>query len=83
VLRGTGRPHAAALANLLSDYALATPFGYLLAFRMNLGLRGIWLGLTIELLAVSAALLLWVRRSAHRPLAELSGAVHGESISSA
>jgi MATE family multidrug resistance protein len=72
VLRGMGRPHAAAVVNLLGYYALALPLGYVLAFDRELGLRGIWIGLTVGLLVVSAALLYWVRRTARRPLAELS-----------
>jgi MATE family multidrug resistance protein len=71
-LRGMGRPHAAAVVNLLGYYALALPLGYVLAFKLDLGLRGIWIGLTAGLLVVSAALLFWVRRTALRPLAELS-----------
>jgi MATE family multidrug resistance protein len=72
VLRGMGRPNAAALANLLGYYALGLPLGYALAFWLGLGLRGIWLGLTIGLFSVSISLLLWVRRTARRPLAELT-----------
>ena len=72
VLRGMGRPHAAAVVNLLGYYAFGLPLSYVLAFRGELGLRGIWVGLTLGLLAVSAALLFWVRRTANRPLSELS-----------
>lgn len=72
VLRGMGKPHAAALANLIGYYALGLPLGYVLAFRFGLGLRGVWLGLTIGLFVVSATLLLWVSRTARRPLAELT-----------
>lgn len=72
VLRGMGRPHAAALANLFGYYALGLPLGYVLAFRYELGLRGVWLGLTIGLLVVSIGLLLWVRRTARRPLSDLT-----------
>jgi MATE family multidrug resistance protein len=72
VLRGMGRPHAAAIANLVGYYALGLPLGYALAFRYELGLRGIWFGLIAGLLTVSASLLVWVRRTALRPLAELT-----------
>jgi MATE family multidrug resistance protein len=71
VLRGMGRPHAATLINLLGYYLLALPLGYLLAFPLGLGLRGIWYGLIAGLVVVSVALLLWVQRTARRPLAEL------------
>jgi MATE family multidrug resistance protein len=72
VLRGMGRPHAAALVNLVGYYGLGLPLGYAFAFRYELGLRGIWFGLIAGLLAVSGSLLIWVRRTAQRPLAELS-----------
>jgi multidrug resistance protein, MATE family len=72
LLRGMGRPNAAAVANLLGYYALGLPLGYALAFWLELGLRGVWLGLTIGLFTVSISLLLWVRRTARRPLAELT-----------
>jgi hypothetical protein len=32
----------------------------------------VWIGLTVALFAVSLALLYWVRRTARRPLSELS-----------
>jgi len=57
---------------LLGYYALALPLGYVLAFPLELGLRGVWIGLTVGLFAVSAALLYWVRRTTRRPLSELS-----------
>jgi MATE family multidrug resistance protein len=71
VLRGMGRPHAATLINLLGYYLLALPLGYVLAFPLGLGLRGIWYGLIAGLLVVSVSLLLWVQRTARRPLSEL------------
>jgi MATE family multidrug resistance protein len=72
VLRGMGRPQAAAVVNLVGYYALALPLGYVLAFPFALGLRGVWIGLTVGLVAVSAALLYWVRRTARRSLSDLS-----------
>ncbi len=72
VLRGMGRPHAAAIVNLLGYYGFALPLGYVLAFPLKMGLVGVWLGLTLGLVAVSAALVFWVRRTLRRPLAELT-----------
>jgi MATE family multidrug resistance protein len=72
VLRGMGRPQAATVVNLVGYYALGLPLGYALAFPLELGLRGVWIGLTVGLFAVSAALLYWVRRTARRSLSELS-----------
>jgi multidrug resistance protein, MATE family len=72
VLRGMGRPHAAAIVNLVGYYAFALPLGWVLAFKFELGLVGVWLGLTLGLMAVSVALLFWVRLTLRRPLAELT-----------
>jgi MATE family multidrug resistance protein len=79
VLRGMGRPQVAALINLLGYYVLALPLAYLLAFRMGLGLLGIWLALAVGLLAVAGSLLFWIRRTARTPIAELQLRVSGAS----
>jgi MATE family multidrug resistance protein len=71
VLRGMGRPQIAALVNLLGYYAVALPLAYTLAFRMQLGLIGIWIALAVGLLAVACAMLFWIRQTMHTPLAEL------------
>jgi MATE family multidrug resistance protein len=68
VLRGMGRPDAAALANLLGYYLVALPLAYLAGFVWQRGLPGIWLALALGLLVVALALLVWVRRTARRPL---------------
>jgi MATE family multidrug resistance protein len=75
VLRAMGRPQAAAMVNLIGYYALALPLGYALGFPLGLGLPGIWIGLTIGLVAIAGALLLWVRRQTLRPIEELQVAV--------
>ena len=71
ILRGAGRTHAAAWVNLVGFWGVALPLAWLWAFRNDGGLTGIWWGLTLGLFAVSAALVLWVRRVTHLPLAEL------------
>jgi multidrug resistance protein, MATE family len=71
VLRGMGRPDAAALANLIGYYAVALPIVYLLAFGAGFGLRGIWGALVLGLAVVAAALLIWVRRTARGNLSAL------------
>lgn len=78
VLRGMGRPNAAALVNLLGYYVLALPLGYFLAFRCKLGLVGVWLALFAGLTAVAIALLVWAQRTARRPLSELNVAPAAE-----
>jgi Na+-driven multidrug efflux pump len=51
---------------------IGLPLAYLLAFQLGGGLVGIWIALAVGLTAVAGLLLLWVRRTARRPLAELS-----------
>jgi MATE family multidrug resistance protein len=80
VLRGMGRPQIAAVVNLLGYYVLALPLAYVLAFRMGLGLFGIWIALVVGLLAVAGALLLWIHRTARIPLAELQVRVSGAGL---
>lgn len=72
VLRGMGRPDAAALVNLLGYYALALPCAYVLGVSRGHGLVGIWVSLAIGLTVVALALLVWVRRTARRPLEAIS-----------
>jgi MATE family, multidrug efflux pump len=71
VLRGMGRPDAAAVVNLLGYYMMALPCAYALGFVWGYGLVGIWLSLAAGLTLVAGAMLLWVRRTASRPLAAL------------
>ena len=71
VLRGMGRPDAAAIANLVGYYVVALPGAYLLGFWLDQGLVGIWMGLAAGLALVAGALLVWVRRTLSRPLAAL------------
>jgi MATE family multidrug resistance protein len=71
VLRGMGRPDAAAVVNLVGYYAVALPCAYVFGFVWGHGLVGIWTSLAAGLTLVAAALLIWVRRTARRPLAAL------------
>ena len=71
VLRGMGRPQAAAVVNLVGYYGLALPLAYTLAFKLEWGLYGIWVALGIGLFAVALALAAWIGRTARRPLAQL------------
>ncbi len=56
VLRGIADTRVPAVINFFSYWALAIPVGWLLAFRGELGPRGLWWGLTTGL-AVAAVLL--------------------------
>ncbi|ETS63241.1 hypothetical protein PaG_03028 [Moesziomyces aphidis] len=58
VLRGTGRQAAGAGINMVSYYIIGIPVGLVLTFtRINLGLAGLWWGLTIALLFGSAGMI--------------------------
>lgn len=63
ILRGMGRTRAPALVTLFGYYAIALPVAGWLGFTRGHGLAGIWWGLSLGLVVVSAALLVWVRRS--------------------
>ena len=72
VLRGMGRPGAAALVNLVGYDAVALPLAYLLAFGSELGLSGLWVALAVGLAVVALSLSFWVRRTARLPLTALA-----------
>jgi hypothetical protein len=46
VRTGTGKQEVGALTNLISFWIIGIPLAYALAFRVDLGLQGLWLGLT-------------------------------------
>ncbi|CAI5723522.1 unnamed protein product [Peronospora destructor] len=46
VFRGTGRLTLGAYINLFAYFVIGLPFGVYLAFRMDMGVEGMWLGLT-------------------------------------
>ena len=74
VLRGMGRTLPAAVLNLAGYYALALPLGYVIAFPLGGGLRGLWAGLAIGLFFVAAGVLpLTVRRVAFQGLGRVAG----------
>lgn len=72
ILRGMGRPDAAAGANLVGYYFIGLPLAYVVAFRLGAGLVGVWVALALGLTVVALLLLYWVRRTGRRPLNELS-----------
>ncbi|MCD0490029.1 MATE family efflux transporter [Pedobacter sp. MC2016-14] len=59
VLRGIGDVNVPTLITFLSYWIIGIPLGYLFGFYFNLGVNGIWYGLTIGLL--SASILLFFR----------------------
>lgn len=56
VLRGAGDVQVPTLANVLGYWLVGVPGGYLLAFRMGYGPVGVWYGLCVGLIVVSAFL---------------------------
>lgn len=61
VLRGAADVRIPALINVVGYYCLGLPLGYFLAFRLDMGVRGIWLGLSLALASIAGLLLLRVR----------------------
>ncbi|MBA3545338.1 MAG: MATE family efflux transporter, partial [Nannocystis sp.] len=60
ILRGMGRTRPAAVFNLLAYYVIGLPVAWWLAFRTDMGVAGIWWGLTAGLMVVAALLVAWV-----------------------
>ncbi|KAI0070551.1 MATE efflux family protein [Panus rudis PR-1116 ss-1] len=50
VLRAVGKQFTGALLNLSAYYIIGIPFGIWLAFKQNMELHGLWIGLTISLI---------------------------------
>jgi len=50
ILRAMGKQFTGALLNLSAYYVIGIPFGIWLAFKENMGLHGLWLGLTVSLI---------------------------------
>ncbi|KAF9290054.1 hypothetical protein BGZ68_008012 [Mortierella alpina] len=59
VLRGVGLQHLGAYLNLIAYYLVAFPLGYLLAFQLEWGLKGLWSALCVALWLVGLGEL-WV-----------------------
>jgi MATE family multidrug resistance protein len=72
ILRGLGKPDAAAYVNLVGYYALALPAAYFFGVKGGYGLPGVWIALAGGLTIVAASLLVWVARTVRRPIEELT-----------
>ncbi|KAI9510175.1 MATE efflux family protein [Russula earlei] len=55
ILRARGKQFTGALLNLSAYYMLGIPVGLWLAFRRNMGLHGLWYGLTLSLIYCATA----------------------------
>ncbi|MCA9637035.1 MAG: MATE family efflux transporter [Myxococcales bacterium] len=76
ILRGMGRTRPAAVFNLVGYYVLGLPLAIWLAFPFgqDLGVSGLWWGLTLALGVIAALLVLWIRRRGPASLAPRVGA---------
>jgi MATE family, multidrug efflux pump len=68
ILRGMGRPDAGAALSLIGYYGVALPLAYVVGFVCHQGVIGIWASLAVGLVAVAAALLILLHRTAARPI---------------
>lgn len=63
ILRALGLHTTGALINLTSYYVIGLPFGFWLTFepKLNLGLKGLWIGLSVALgyASVASFVLVW------------------------
>ena len=63
-LRGLGETRIPMLVNLAGHWVIGLPVAYVLCFRYDLGVEGLWTGLTLGLMLIGSVLLVvWRRRS--------------------
>ena len=63
-LRGLGETRGPMLANFAGYWLFGLPLGYILCFRHQQGIFGIWTGLTLALIVIALILLFqWWRKS--------------------
>ena len=62
VLRGMGRTRPLAVIHFIAFYMIGLPVAWLLAFRAEWGVTGVWWGLCLGLASVAVGLVLWVLR---------------------
>ncbi|EIN09142.1 MATE efflux family protein [Punctularia strigosozonata HHB-11173 SS5] len=53
ILRAQGKQFTGAMLNLSAYYIIGIPFGIWLSFRKDMGLEGLWIGLTVSLIYAS------------------------------
>ena len=63
-LRGLGKTRLPMLANLVGYWVFGLPLGYLLCFRLDWGVEGLWSGLAAALIVISVIVLgKWTREA--------------------
>jgi MATE family multidrug resistance protein len=76
VLRGLGDTRTPMAVAAVGYWVLGLPTGYLLAFPLGVGVRGLWFGMLVGLATVGATLLwVWTRHLARFGASGKSGAV--------
>eukprot|EP01112_Ceratiomyxa_fruticulosa_P001590 TRINITY_DN1176_c0_g2_i1.p1 TRINITY_DN1176_c0_g2~~TRINITY_DN1176_c0_g2_i1.p1 ORF type:complete len:513 (+),score=81.96 TRINITY_DN1176_c0_g2_i1:137-1675(+) len=60
ILRGAGRPSIGTVANLFGHFVVGIPTALVLAFAVKWGLKGLWTGLVLGLVAVNIILVYYV-----------------------
>jgi MATE family multidrug resistance protein len=64
ILRGLGDTRTPMLANLLAHWGLGLPIAYILGITLNRGVVGLWIGLSVGLIAAGVILLgIWQYRT--------------------
>jgi MATE family multidrug resistance protein len=71
VLRGAGDVKIPAIVNVVGYWLFGLPIGWVLAFSVGTGARGVWDGLVLGLAAVAVLLVIRVGRLSRRPVARL------------
>lgn len=59
ILRARGMQFTGAMLNLSAYYIIGIPFGIFLTFKRDMGLQGLWVGITVALV-YGAAVSLWL-----------------------
>ena len=62
ILRGSGETRVAMVAALVGYWVIGLPVGYALCLNGGMGVRGLWIGLSIGLIVVAIALVAWWAR---------------------
>lgn len=65
-LRGLGNTRTPMIINLAGYYVFGLPLGYVLCFRYGFGIYGLWIGLSLALIAIASYLLFCWSRESHK-----------------